>query len=127
MNGFGPDDGILVAVGSRNDDRAAGCEDAEEIEDGQVEFEGRYPEDAIGAGDGEALGEIGDGVARGLMLDGDAFGDAGAAGGVDHVSRIGGRSRLRQARRDSAGDGLARHLQQNDLVLPDSGRVRICG
>ena len=47
----------------------------------------------------EALGEIGERVARGAMLDGDALGDAGAAGGVDDVGEIVGRGALRQARR----------------------------
>ena len=71
--------GFCVAVRRRNDDRAADAEDAEEIEDRQVELERGDPEHAIGAGDARSVGEIGEGVARGAMLDGDAFRHAGAA------------------------------------------------
>ena len=91
----GPAEGILVAADGRNDDGAAHSQDAKKVEDRQVEFERRYPQHAVGGGDGEALGEVGQGIAGGAVLDGDPFGNAGAARGVDHVGGIVGRGGAR--------------------------------
>ena len=79
LDRLSPAERILLAVRRRNHDRAAYAEDAEQIEDGQIELERRDPQHAVGAAEREALDEVGEGIARGAVLDGDAFGHAGAA------------------------------------------------
>ncbi len=100
---------IALAVRRRHDHRAAGAEQAEDVEDRQIECQRRDPEHAVGGADRETIGQVGERVARGAMGDGDALGHSGAARRVDHVGHVVGRRGLRQARGRRAVRCLARN------------------
>ncbi len=104
-------------VGGGGDEGGAGEEGEPDFLDAGVEGDGEALEDAVVGGLGVEAGFGADEVAGGAMLDHDALGAAGGAGGVDDVGKVargGGGVGAGEAKGGLAGDGVAVAVEENE-------------
>jgi hypothetical protein len=115
--GSGGQAGEREGVG-RDDQRGAGGEREEDLEDREIEAQGGGEEHSLDLGAGEDRLGPRDEANGALVLDGHAFGATGGAGGEEHVREV----PRRHAALDTAG-GPSRELGRGERNARD-GRVR---
>ncbi|OUE01060.1 hypothetical protein CMMCAS04_01470 [Clavibacter michiganensis subsp. michiganensis] len=85
----GPVRGVVAPAGVRQHHRAARAEDAQHVEDRQVEAEAGEGEHAVVGADAEALADVHERVVRGVVGEDRALGGARGPGRVDDVGGVG--------------------------------------